>query len=60
LTGAILINPYSAEDIAEGIAKALSMPKAERLARWKPMFETVRDHDVVWWRKRFIDALEAA
>lgn len=60
LTGAILINPYSAEDIAEGIAKALSMPKAERIARWKPMFEMVRDHDVVWWRKRFIDALEAA
>ncbi|MGN6278318.1 MAG: alpha,alpha-trehalose-phosphate synthase (UDP-forming) [Sphingomonas sp.] len=60
LSGALLINPYSADDIADAIAKALSMPKVERIARWKPMFETVRDRDVVWWRKRFIDALAAA
>jgi trehalose 6-phosphate synthase len=60
LDNAILINPYSADDIAEGLDKALSMPKAERIARWRPMFENVRDCDVVWWRKRFIDALENA
>jgi trehalose 6-phosphate synthase len=60
LDGALLINPYSADDIADAIASALAMPKAERIARWKPMFAKIRDHDVVWWRKRFLDALEAA
>ncbi|TPG22774.1 trehalose-6-phosphate synthase [Sphingomonas koreensis] len=57
LTGALLINPYSAEDIADAIDKALSMPKAERIDRWRPMFDDVRDRDVVWWRKRFTEAL---
>jgi len=60
LDGAILINPYSAEDIADAIAAALAMPRTERIARWQPMFDTVRSHDVVWWRKRFVEALEAA
>ena len=60
LDGAILINPYSADDIADAIDKALSMPKAERIARWRPMFENVRDHDVLWWRTRFTDVLAAA
>jgi len=60
LDGAILINPYSAEDIADAIAAALSMPRPERIARWRPMFDNVRERDVVWWRKRFVDALEGA
>src|SRR3546814_899754 len=59
LTNALLINPYSADDISDAIDKALSMPREERIARWRPMFENVRDHDVVWWRKRFTEALEA-
>jgi trehalose 6-phosphate synthase len=58
LTNAILINPYSADDIADAIDQALAMPKKERIARWRPMFDTVRDYDVVWWRKRFVGALE--
>jgi trehalose 6-phosphate synthase len=57
LDGAILINPYSAEDIADAIAAALAMPRTERIARWRPMFDTVRERDVVWWRKRFVEAL---
>jgi trehalose 6-phosphate synthase len=57
LDGALMINPYSADDIADAIDKALSMARADRIARWRPMFETVRDHDVVWWRKRFTEAL---
>jgi len=60
LTGALMINPYSADDIAEAIGTALTMPKDERIARWQPMFDNVRDHDVTWWRERFIAALEAA
>ncbi|MBY8826942.1 alpha,alpha-trehalose-phosphate synthase (UDP-forming) [Hephaestia mangrovi] len=60
LTGALMINPYSADDIAEAIGTALAMPREERIARWQPMFDNVRDHDVTWWRERFIAALEAA
>lgn len=60
LEGAILINPYSAEDVADAIAAALAMPRPERIARWRPMFDTVKERDVVWWRKRFVEALEGS
>ncbi|MCM8730506.1 trehalose-6-phosphate synthase [Hephaestia sp. GCM10023244] len=60
LTNALLINPYSADEIAEAIDTALTMSKQERIERWQPMFENVRDHDVIWWRKRFTEALKAA
>ncbi|WP_373488553.1 trehalose-6-phosphate synthase [Blastomonas sp.] len=57
LKGALLINPYSADDISEAIETALAMPRGERIARWQPMFDSVREHDVMWWRERFIAAL---
>ena len=59
LDQAILVNPYSADDLADAIERALAMSREERIARWRPMFENVRDEDVIWWRDRFIDALKA-
>ncbi len=56
---ALLVNPYSAEDLSDAIDKALRMPRAERIARWQPMFDNVMAEDVTWWRNRFIAALEA-
>ena len=46
---ALLVNPYSAEDIADAIATALSMPRDERMRRWKALMDNVRDRgrDVV-------------
>lgn len=60
LSNALVVNPYSPEDIADAIARAVSMPREERIARWRPMFENVCNEDVIWWRKRFTDALMAA
>lgn len=57
MDGALLINPYSADDISDAIEKALAMSRDERIARWQPMFDDVRNHDVIWWRKTFIEAL---
>jgi len=57
LTDAILVNPYSKEEVSEAIGKALAMPKEERVRRWRAMHDNVRDEDVVWWRKRFVAAL---
>lgn len=57
LDQALLVNPYSADDIADAIEQALTMPREERIARWRPLFENVRKHDVIWWRNRFIDEL---
>ena len=60
LTDALLINPYSAEEIAEAIDRALHMPLEERKSRWRACMDNIEAEDVVWWRRRFTDALERA
>lgn len=57
LPNALLVNPYSPDDLADAIDRALTMSLEERLERWKPMFENVRDQDVIWWSKRFTERL---
>lgn len=57
--GALMVNPYSAEDMADAIDKALRMPRAERIERWQAMIDNVIEEDVIWWRKRFLAALTA-
>jgi trehalose 6-phosphate synthase len=57
LSEALLVNPYSAEDIADAIDRALSMSRAERRRRWQIMFDNIRSEDLDWWRDRFLHAL---
>jgi trehalose 6-phosphate synthase len=58
LTDALLINPYSQEEIADAIKAGLAMPLAERKRRWDRMIEGVIADDVVKWRTDFVAALE--
>ena len=60
LQDALLINPYSKEEISDAIYTAIHMPKEERIRRWRNMIESVRNEDVVAWRRAFVTALEAA
>ena len=53
LDQALLVNPYSPDDIADAIDRALAMSREERLARWKPMFANICKEDVNWWREEF-------
>lgn len=57
LKDALLVNPYSKDEISDAIGQALDMPLEERKRRWTAMMASVRDEDVVWWRKSFVDAL---
>jgi len=54
---AILVNPYSKDEISDAIRKALDMPRAERVKRWQSLIASVRDEDVVAWRQSFLAAL---
>ncbi|PWG01547.1 alpha,alpha-trehalose-phosphate synthase (UDP-forming) [Sphingosinicella humi] len=60
LKDALLVNPYSKDEIADAIMRAIRMPKEERIRRWKAMVEVVRQEDVVAWRHAFVEALEKA
>jgi len=57
LKDALLVNPYSKEDISDAIRRAIEMPREERIRRWRAMNDIVEKEDVVWWRKRFVEAL---
>lgn len=57
LAQAVIVNPHSIEDIADGIARALAMPLAERQERHAAMLETVTRYDVRWWSRTFMAML---
>jgi trehalose 6-phosphate synthase len=49
LTSALLVNPFSIDEIAEAIHRALWMPRAERQERMRHMRRVVREHNVYSW-----------
>ena len=57
LTEAVIVNPHSLQDMADGIARALAMPLAERQERHKALLDTIAARDVRWWSGTFLDAL---
>ena len=58
LPGALLVNPLDPDEIAEALDEALGMPLEERLARWRPMAEEVREGSARTWCRAFLAALE--
>jgi trehalose 6-phosphate synthase len=59
LTGAVIVNPNDKLEVAEAIRDALRMSEQERVTRWQPMIESVRDRDVSWWAAAFLKELTA-
>jgi trehalose 6-phosphate synthase len=57
---ALIINPYSHEEVSEGLKRALTMDLDERRERWRVLFDRVRREDVTAWRESFVRALESA
>ncbi|MDP3658511.1 trehalose-6-phosphate synthase [Phenylobacterium sp.] len=57
LKEALLVNPNSPEEIADALKRALSMGLAERIRRWRALFENVQGEDVEGWRDAFVTAL---
>ena len=56
---ALLVNPFSREEVADAIKKALTMPLTERIRKWTALMQVVRDTDVGIWRDSFVGALNA-
>ena len=57
---ALLVNPYSREELSEAIKKALTMPLSERIRKWSALMDVVRKTDVAVWRDDFVKALVGA
>lgn len=56
---ALLVNPYSREELSDAIHKALTMPLAERIRKWEALMQVVRETDVSIWRDDYVRALLA-
>lgn len=54
---ALLVNPYDIHGTAQAIQQALQMPLAERKERHASLLATIREFDVHWWCRSFLDAL---
>lgn len=55
--GAVIVNPYDPEQVAEALARAITMPPEERRQRWQYNMDVLRNNTVTDWRERFLGAL---
>jgi len=58
MTRAILVNPFSREELSDAIARALNMSLEERVSRWKDLMTVIHATDVAKWRDSFVFSLE--
>jgi trehalose 6-phosphate synthase len=57
--GAVMVNPYSPDDISDAIRTALDMPLNERQARYETMIGTIREDNIQSWTSQFCADLDA-
>lgn len=58
LDGALIVNPYDVEEVAERLQEALNMPLKARQERWRAMYKTIATNDVTAWRESYLQALQ--
>ncbi len=59
LTSALLVNPFSVEQMADAVRRALAMPREERLLRMRALRKVVSENDIYAWAFEIIRTLLA-
>lgn len=59
MSGAVIVNPYDTEGLAEGLDRALTMPLEERQQRWQANMAVLRANTITHWREQFLATLAA-
>ncbi|HEX2832483.1 MAG TPA: trehalose-6-phosphate synthase [Thermoanaerobaculia bacterium] len=54
LGGALLVNPYDTQQVAQSILRAILMPLAERRARMQSMREQIESHSIFDWSESLL------
>ena len=60
LDGALIVNPFNHDAVADAIARGLEMPQEERYERWDSMISTVKRDNIGRWGKTYLNALRRA
>ncbi len=58
LQQALLVNPHDLDGVADAIAHAADMPRAERIERWRAMMEHLQEFDIHRWQREYLQVLE--
>jgi trehalose 6-phosphate synthase/phosphatase len=56
--GAIMVNPYDVEQVADAIYQAIMMPTPERKSRMQKLRRIVKKENIFWWVDSFFRAAE--
>ncbi|MGE5139585.1 MAG: alpha,alpha-trehalose-phosphate synthase (UDP-forming) [Rudaea sp.] len=59
LPEALLVNPYSVEEMAGALVQALLMPVEEQRRQMQPMQARIAEQDISWWAKEFLKYFDA-
>jgi trehalose 6-phosphate synthase len=54
--GAIMVNPYNIEEVADAIHQAYKMNREERKERMRKMRQSIRKYDIFWWVNSYLEA----
>jgi trehalose 6-phosphate synthase len=54
---ALLVNPHDLDGVADAIATAANMPRAQRIERWRAMMDRLVEHDIHAWRRAYLAVL---
>ncbi|CAL9199941.1 probable alpha,alpha-trehalose-phosphate synthase [UDP-forming] 9 [Musa acuminata AAA Group] len=60
LSGAIRVNPWNVDAVAEAINLAITMPETEKQLRHEKHYKYVSSHDVAYWARSFDQDLQRA
>ncbi|KAJ8479895.1 hypothetical protein OPV22_023622 [Ensete ventricosum] len=60
LSGAIRVNPWNVDAVAEAINLAITMPETEKQLRHEKHYKYVSSHDVTYWARSFDQDLQRA
>ncbi|KAK0588433.1 hypothetical protein LWI29_000835 [Acer saccharum] len=60
LSGAIRVNPWNIDAVAEAMDSALIVPEPEKQLRHEKHYRYVSTHDVAYWARSFLQDLERA
>ncbi|KAG8366175.1 hypothetical protein BUALT_Bualt17G0049300 [Buddleja alternifolia] len=60
LSGAIRVNPWDTDAVAEALYMAITMSEAEKQLRHEKHYRYVSSHDVAYWARSFMQDLERA
>ncbi len=54
---AIIVDPFNVKSMMRALNQVIHMPPSERLARYKLLFQGLKDFDIIQWRNHFIGDL---